>query len=156
MKALHMSGSTRRYHTVCGLEQDVAAHSWGVAIILTRLHPNPSMNLIKAALYHDCAEKYTGDLPATIKWANPQLKKEMLIVEETWERELGIEIKLNEEDARWLKVADMLELILFCERAGMMGNQYALEIKERGLQYLRDMRPLPKEVIIFLQSQDWI
>lgn len=143
------TGLTHRYHTVPGMEQTVGEHSWGVAIIILQLNPSPSTSLIRAALYHDCAEKFTGDVPATVKWANPGLRKELDEVEERWERSLGIDVQLTEFEKDWLKAADMIELILFCSHAIMLGNEYAREIHDRGLHYLDDMdasRPLPKEV----------
>lgn len=155
MKRLHHTGTTRRYHTVPGLEQDVAAHSWGVAIIILQLHPAPSVLLLKAALLHDCAEKYVGDLPATSKWASSILKAEMDAEEARWERELGIDVELNEFDRAWLKAADMLELVLFCEHALKLGNLYAEEIRQRGINYLHELRPLPREVAEYMHEHYW-
>lgn len=153
MNEVWSTGFTKRWHTVPGLEQNIAAHSWGVAVIILKLNPQPSLNLIKAALYHDCAEKYTGDVPATTKWLNPLLKESLEEIEQRWERELGINVTLDPHEKLWLKAADMLELVLFCEHAEKLGNQYATEIKQRGLTYLYDMRPLPVEIAEYLATR---
>lgn len=153
MKELWQTGLTRRWHTVPGLEQSVGEHSWGVAAIILQLNPSPSLALIKAALFHDCAEKYTGDVPATTKWLNPDLKDMLEDIERRWEKELGIITVLDPHEKLWLKAADMLELVLFCEHAEKLGNQYATEIKYRGLNYLIDMRPLPEEILPYVVSR---
>ena len=153
MKELWQTGLTQRWHTVPGMEQNVAAHSWGVATIILTLNPCPSIQLIKAALFHDCAEKYTGDVPATTKWLNPLLKEMLEEIEQRWERELGITTVLSEYEKLWLKAADMLELVLFCEHCERLGNTYATEIKHRGLNYLDEMRPLPAEIKTYLDSR---
>ena len=155
MKQLWSTGTTKRYHTVAGLGQDVAAHSWGVAMIILKFNPSPSLNLIKAALYHDCAEKFVGDAPAVAKWNNPALKEAMDDAEAKWDKTLGTGVSLTEFDRVWLKAADMLELVLFCDHALMLGNQYAREIRTRGLVYLHDMQPLPVEIKEFIDGQQW-
>lgn len=155
MKELLLTGTTKRYHVVPGIEQTVAEHSWGVAMIILALHPAPSCKLVRAALTHDCAEKYTGDLPATAKVDNRQLKIEMDRVEEHWLRELGVEAQLDEFDAKWLKTADTMELVLFCQHCVKLGNQYAQEIMDRGLQYLNDARPLPTEVKVWMTAHGY-
>ena len=67
-------GAIKRYHTLETIgEQSVASHSWGVAMILQYLEPNVSKEAILRALTHDVAELFTGDIPAPVKWANPDL-----------------------------------------------------------------------------------
>ena len=55
-KLAYRAGYTRRWHTTSYLDQSVAEHSWGVALIIMQNHPNPSANLLKAALLHDLHE----------------------------------------------------------------------------------------------------
>lgn len=151
MKSLWLCGQTKRYHTVPGVQHTVAEHSWGVAVIIAKLHPGPSSALLIAALYHDAAERHTGDAPATVKWEHQDVRDAYNRVERLWEESLGIAVPLTNDEQRWLKAADMLELVLFCEHVvDTTGNVYAEEIKQRGLQYLRDMQPIPKEVLSYI------
>jgi 5'-deoxynucleotidase YfbR-like HD superfamily hydrolase len=69
VQAILQSGETERLHAVPHHgSYNVGFHSWGVATIITLLNPDPSASLLKAALLHDSAEKYSGDLPSSIKW----------------------------------------------------------------------------------------
>lgn len=115
---LYSSGGTRRYHNRPKLNQNVKEHSWGVAIIITTLHPNPSANLIKAALWHDCAEKKFGDFLSPAKVAFPELRElDKKLNELFWDdisQRFGLKYpELTEEEQLWLDYADMYECSLF-------------------------------------------
>lgn len=137
--SMFKGGSVKRYHTVEMIkEQTVAAHSWGVAVILCHIVKNPSAQLLKAALYHDVAEHIIGDMPATTKWRFKELAQAMSEAEQLTELELGIDIRLDEMDKAYLKFADMAELIITCVREYRLGNKDAADIVRRGLTYLED------------------
>jgi len=97
-------GEVKRYHTMSIIgEQSVASHSWGVAVILNWLKPDISKTAILKALAHDVAEKRTGDMPAPTKWNNPDLAKELSVVEKNIELELGVDYELTEEEHEYFK-----------------------------------------------------
>ena len=83
-------GAIKRYHTleIIG-EQSVASHSWGVAMILQYLDPNVSKEAILRALTHDVAELFTGDVPAPVKWDNPDLVEVLKRIEDKYESDKG-------------------------------------------------------------------
>lgn len=134
---IRQGGDVKRFHTVTmHREHLVSSHSWGVATLILHVIPEPSLNLIKAALWHDVAEQATGDMPATTKWANPALAAALADVEESVEEELGLFVVLNEYERWLLKFFDMADLVLACLQEYHLGNREALVIAKRGVEYL--------------------
>lgn len=115
-----MAGRVRRYHTTpTEVIQTNADHSWGVAVLLVQLHPDPSKELLIEALLHDTGEYIVGDIPATAKWTSPELKEVAHIAEmkARWQLETTLEQvfpegKLTIADLEWLKACDMLDLLM--------------------------------------------
>lgn len=122
------AGFVRRWHTsVMLFDENVAAHSWGVATLIAMLHPHPSVWLLKAALFHDITEKKTGDITRWAKSEFPMLARGMAEAEETVEMEYGLFVGLPPEDKIWLDAADLFHAWLFMYRDVMMGNRTMLE-----------------------------
>ena len=130
-------GAIKRYHTleIIG-EQSVASHSWGVAIILQFLAPNVSKQAILRALTHDVAELFTGDVPAPVKWDNPDLVEVLKRIEDKYESDIGIEYELTPQEIALGKQADMFELLVFCVRQRRLGNTNMNEVFSNGVEYL--------------------
>jgi len=58
----------KRFHTLTTLQTEtVGHHSHGVACFTLLLDPDASRQLLLAALFHDLAEQYTGDIPSPAK-----------------------------------------------------------------------------------------
>lgn len=71
--AIFRAGFVRRWHTNPDLAHTcdrIDGHSARVARIILALHPNPSLDLIRAALIHDDGESVVGDVPALAKDAH--------------------------------------------------------------------------------------
>lgn len=135
---IRAGGNVKRFHTVQIIgEQTVAAHSFNVAMLCKTIKPDCSADLILAALLHDVPECETGDIPATAKWANPDLEKELRRVERSFERLHGFNIELTREEEEVLKIADMIELVYFCVEQRRLGNTSIYPILDRGVRYLR-------------------
>jgi len=138
--ALYRAGAVERFHTMpTHQRQTIADHSWGVIMIVLAISNDPSVNLIKAAATHDLAESVTGDLPATVKWDEPQLRRELEALEQKFAIKHNIFPhldKLEEEVLRW---ADMAELVMFCEGEIRLGNQNLAAIWRRGIVRLLQM-----------------
>ena len=84
------AGDVTRFHTLRTIrQQSVAHHSWGVATLLLHVWPEAPASVLRAALWHDVAEIETGDMPAPIKWANPELKKELGDVRDAFKALIG-------------------------------------------------------------------
>lgn len=136
---LYKAGITKRWHTHDTLrQQSVAEHSWGVALICSELMPD-SLNLMKAALYHDLAESKWGDTPYTTKRADPDLKRQVEALEANWDIDHGIDIALTALEKSCLKWADMFEAYLFAHREVKAGNQLMYGVVDNAWRALSDM-----------------
>ena len=126
-----------RYHTVPiqGLRQTVGAHSYAVAILIDQLWDSVPKQLIMAALYHDVPEMVLGDIPATAKWDYPEVKRAFEKAEAKVMEDLGLTFMLSPKDKARLKMADMLELVLYCEKHADANTQMKI-IMNTGVQYL--------------------
>ena len=80
-------------------EVSVIAHALG--IISNRLYDNDidANALAISALYHDCSEVLTGDLPSPIKYHNKKIRDAYKEVEYTAEREMlsTLPVELQED-----------------------------------------------------------
>jgi len=133
-------GHVTRYHTVPEIAdgQDVASHTWRAMVILLAIWPQVERETILDLLYHDVPEGFTGDIPATTKWAFPKLASELSKAEDVVNHRLNITNSITKEEKEKVKVADMLELVLHCFRQMEMGNQRAFTIFMNGVVYLQD------------------
>lgn len=118
------AGKVRRYHTIPDVapSQTVAEHTFNVMLILLVFHPDPSVKLLRAAAYHDLAERWTGDIPATVKWAAPGLADCLSQIEADVEQRLELAVDLPAPQVPWLKAADILELILHAGSRALNGG----------------------------------
>ena len=104
------SGYVTRWHTNPDLPaQENSSHQWGVAVILMAEHPNPSLNLIKAALLHDVGEIAVGDLPAPFKKGNPEIAAAHKAAEDKARIDMCGHFNLNKTEIKWLKWADGMD-----------------------------------------------
>ncbi len=134
------SGGTMRYHTHAARmikTQDVAQHSFNVVWLAMALtHGRLSRDGVLAALEHDAAEHWTGDLPAPTKRA-------LGIREQFAEFELGTMVQQfggavsapNLLDSVVLKLADAMEGAMFCIHESSMGNRLMKGILENFADY---------------------
>lgn len=122
--ATREAGTVRRCHIVPHHGQyNIAQHSYGAVSLLLLLHPHPSLNLIKAVQWHDCAERWLGDIPAPAKWDHTELGR---VYEEAERRvldALGLLPSLIPDEENWLKALDTLELWLWCREEEALGNE---------------------------------
>ena len=125
LNALYDTGVVRRFHTVAdysgGVQQSVAEHSWGVALIVKELCARRGLEvpaeLLFTALIHDAEEAYIGDMPAPTKWRFPVLAAEMRVAEEAVREELRLDDAPHGElFTALLKWADGLELYAYAQR----------------------------------------
>lgn len=130
---LWAAGRVKRWHAfpIIG-EQNVADHSWGVALIVAEIaEEHLSVNLMRAALTHDAAELYTGDVPYQTKKRWPHLADALDKCETDVERAHNIDWILTEKQREILKWADMFELMLFAEAQADLGNRNVVEMQRQ-------------------------
>lgn len=123
------AGLVRRYHTNCELAhlgQTNAAHSWGVAVIILRYHPNPSAVLIREAILHDVGEYGAADVAGPVKAANPEIAAIIKPLEARTRDTLGLPaLPLTADEYSWLKFADAAEAYLFGKRHVTSEHEWA-------------------------------
>jgi 5'-deoxynucleotidase YfbR-like HD superfamily hydrolase len=139
---LHRDGNAvQRLHVVRHLmpytNGQHSANAALLAIELCRLNRLPIASVVEYMLLHDLAEGYTGDMPANVKWENPQLAAALTTTEERWCRAHGLELPdLSNEEAAICKFADMAELGLYCAEELTLGNRHVLPVMVRVLEAL--------------------
>lgn len=137
-------GAVQRYHTLRTLTtQTVAEHSFGVAWLCWLLtEGNPRAALLLNALSHDVAEHTTGDLPAPAK-RRMGVGAAFAAAEGVAMSHAGIETAfMSSYEWRTLKLADTMELLLFCIGEIALGNRGMCVVYGRGLSYIAEMEPL--------------
>lgn len=148
--AMREGGAVERSHTIPHLDSyTVGLHSYNALSLLMLLHPNPSRALIEAMLWHDVPERWLGDLPATAKWLNPELKAAYGRAERKAIDRLGIpmdDFYLSEDDWRWLNAVDRLEFWLWVQDQEMLGNHHTEEARQNIVAWLnQNIGELPDE-----------
>jgi len=137
-------GETERMHTVPHINgYSVAQHSYGVVSLLLILHPNPPLELIRTALWHDTSEHYTGDVPAHAKWDFPELKAAIDSAERSLSKHMGMgeEFLLTKDEQHWLKSCDLMELWLWSRNQIRLGNTRARIVMERIETFFGNLVP---------------
>jgi 5'-deoxynucleotidase YfbR-like HD superfamily hydrolase len=135
--SLFNASRVRRYHTADVQEQSLAQHSWGVAMIVSRIVPQDDPRLavlLQYALTHDLHEYVSGDSPATAKWKSKELEAYHRREEEDFNRrhKLVNYDDLTPQEQAIVKWADMMELVIWCQKEMTKGNKFANAIYERG------------------------
>jgi len=125
--AAREAGNVRRCHTIPHHgEYTVGKHSFDAVSLLLILHPDPSVSLIMALMWHDCAERWTGDVPSPAKQQNERFHDELDALElgtiQDWEFYEGFE-GLEGDDYAWLHAIDRLEFWLWCHDQLALGNK---------------------------------
>jgi 5'-deoxynucleotidase YfbR-like HD superfamily hydrolase len=120
------AGVTRRFHTFhLNSPQDVAAHSWQVAMLCDALSEGkPSVALLQAAIRHDIGEHWTGDVPSPVKRSTPEIESHLDALEaaETL-KHTGLGVPYLTPPESWiLKSADYLSGLYHCLVEKRLGN----------------------------------
>lgn len=136
---LYAAGVVKRWHTWTTIkEQNLADHSWGVAMIILKIAPQDH-ELVRAALLHDLAEVESGDIPYPFKKRNPAVADALTMHEARFDSINGATCFLSEEQTKMLKWADMFELMLWSKRELKLGNENMRQPIDLAFHALRDM-----------------
>lgn len=154
------------------INENVMEHSWEVATIahaLALIHQRcfngeiDANRVAAAALYHDCSEVITGDMPSPIKYHSSAIKDAYKAIEQQAEDELVallplelqddfslvmIEKNLSEKQHTFIKAADTLSAFLKCQSELTAGNREFSKAAEDIAKRLEELK-LP-EIQYFL------
>ena len=158
-KAVREAGMIDRVHTVPHHGSYTNAnHQHNCLSLLFILYPAgaPSFNLIQAMHWHDTAERWTGDLPGPLKYTFPELSDLVDVVENRCFEYLGIVVDLDEDEYKWLRAIDKIELWLWSADQITMGNQNAVEIQRTLYDlFMTGTIPLPAACLAFVREFRW-
>jgi 5'-deoxynucleotidase YfbR-like HD superfamily hydrolase len=140
----------KRFHTVNTINTEtVGHHSHGVAVMCFLFDYEPSKELLTAALFHDLAEQFTGDIPSPAK-RELGIGKDVSDLETDILRRSGVFMpELPDEDTRTLKLADISHGLLFCLKEIRMGNHKMGIVFNRYVSYAENMALSEKEKRVF-------
>lgn len=135
----HNAGATERCHALPHHgSYSVAAHSWGVAMLLWYIWPERFHVLGVHALAHDVPELWTGDIPSpTIRSLG--IEEKLGLVEEAVFRRLELPCyvtDLSPEDRQRLLFCDRLEFMLWAHDQQDLGNRRMEQCLHKVRQYL--------------------
>lgn len=141
------AGAVKRYHVKRTLrQQSIAEHTFGMLMLVKQVTEGQGEYglqsravLYEAILHHDLPELFTGDVPAPIKRAHPELGPLMDSIEEDL-APLYRPDNLSAEEQALLKWADRMELVLWCLEEFRMGNTFVASTVARGLGWINTTR----------------
>lgn len=139
LEAVLNGGNTARFHTVSTIRRNtVGQHSYGVAMLCFLLtQGNPSKQLLMAALTHDIAEQWTGDIPAPAKRALG-IRAEFGRIEDEVLGKLALSFPTDANDTIVLKLADAMDGMLFCINERRLGNTHVEAAFDNFSSYVKE------------------
>lgn len=156
IQATREAGKVRRCHVVPHFGQyNIAEHSYGALSLLLLLCEFPTLNLVRAVQWHDCAERWLGDLPSPAKAISPEFKEVYDKAEEDVLKRLGLLQKLDPVEKAWLRGVDTLDLWLWCREEFAMGNTAVEEMLVNcavSLEAQRKSGELPFPIVVYVDK----
>ena len=159
---LREAGEVARCHTLPHAHGSytVASHSWHAAILLLKLHPSPSAELLAAVLTHDVGERFSGDIPLQARKQSRSLQEADTAYSHAAFQLLGVNlVPLSEEDLRWIGVVDALEFYLWCEdELEGRGNRHIWEAHSNIVTYIDEAIAAgqwPESAVEFYEPFQW-
>lgn len=145
-EALLASGQVRRYHTRQFLigEQTVGLHTFRAMALMVSLWKGHTHAALVALLTHDGAEGAVGDIPSPVKFSVPEVYRLLNSAEDAIMRHVGLGVTLNEEEARWVRICDLLEGAFFAVDQLRLGNIGIISAHNGYVRAINDL-PMPRE-----------
>lgn len=155
------------------IEENVMEHSWQVATIahalaviqVNQFKGNCSPEQVAtAALYHDCSEIITGDLPSPIKYHSGTITEAYKAIEDEAEREMLAQLpesmkeafrpyllhrELDPEVAGLVKAADLISAYLKCQSELHAGNK---EFSRASVDIERKIRQINRPEVDYFMA----
>lgn len=132
----------------------VGQHSFDMLTLLVALYPDCRKELMLAVMFHDFAERWTGDIPHPAKQADGEFGKRLAQIEARVAKSLGLEIKLDEMERFWLKGLDVVEYLLWAKEQVAMGNQNVQPAIANTIVWLQNNK-IPTPLAEFVNNHVW-
>lgn len=132
----------------------VGQHSFDMLTLLVCLYPDCRRELMLAVMFHDLAERWTGDIPHPAKTTDGEFGKRIAIIEAKVSKALGLDVKLEEMERYWLKGLDMVEYLLWVKEQLAMGNQNVQTALASTLHWLQTNQ-IPVPLAEFVNKHVW-
>lgn len=144
-------GDVIRNHTYSTLlDHTVGQHSFNMCcIVLAVTDGEASKELVKACLFHDLHEQYTGDIPAPVKWNNDTLHTSLYEIQEEFDAGFFLKCELTEQENSLLHFVDSLEFQFYCYEERMLGNMNIVNAQTRSRNRILK-KPFPNEQCEYL------
>lgn len=154
VKFLREAAEVDRIHTKRYIgEYTNGQHTFNMLSILRLLWPDAPNQLIWAIVEHDVPERLLSDIASPSIHFGGFVNKEKLV---SAEREVLNEVFIDgyyfthetQENYRWLKGLDLLELYLFCKDQMRLGNMNLVQIQNRCEEVFKfRASEFPREII---------
>ena len=134
IKAAREGSMVERCHTVRHLGSYTnGQHSFDMLTLALELIPEDelSKDLMKAIIYHDLPERWTGDVPHPMKVASTSLEDVLIWHENEIKESMGWGVVLAPDEHMWLQSLDRLEFYLWTSDQLILGNENVNEIYRR-------------------------
>jgi len=163
IKDLARTGHVTRWHSVrVGRPQTLAEHHYLVAMfvnklakdILPGLSDSERLKMVEYALWHDLPETICGDLPSPLKRRIEQIclgNNPIDIIEEQiapWLVKCKKRLQAKPEQAVTVKLADMIDAILFIEQEGI-GKHAQMVARQLRQHFSEKVALAQKELPLF-------
>jgi hypothetical protein len=129
LQAAYVGGNTKRWHAedIIG-EQRVSAHTWGMTAIYLILCTEPSVDVLRALVFHDAPEPFSGDIPWFARKAHKGAASADAEISERWFAAVGTGGNpaphyWTNEEYWWIKTLDAAEAYFFSKMQIAMGNR---------------------------------
>lgn len=151
------AGKVERCHTTPHIgSYTVGQHSFDAVSLLLILHPHPRPALIKALLWHDCHERFLGDVPSTAKGTQKSLGRAYEEAATLVDKRFRFIPDLTTKEKEWLSAIDKLELWLWCLDQEVFGNKHIDQMTERlSLWFSTNEKFIPNNVYDFFCNFKW-
>jgi 5'-deoxynucleotidase YfbR-like HD superfamily hydrolase len=151
---LREGGNVRRMHTCPHHgEYTVANHTFQMLLLLELLHPDPPIELRRAVLFHDLAERWAGDLPFPVRKLDQEIYESHQFLQDSIDQAIRIHVELEDNERRWLKAIDYLEFYLWTIDQVNLGNEHLRNALEKQEEHLR-ASDVPEPVTRLLDALD--
>lgn len=153
---LREAGKIERCHTIPHHgTYTTGQHCHDMLSLLFALHPEPSMDLVRAIQTHDVGERWIGDIPGPAKYTNHKMSETADEAEFDCRYSIGVISTLTRQESEWLKALDKIELWLWAKDQVALGNKNVDEVLTLVEGYILGCDWIPEPCMVFVRDYKW-